>query len=289
MNPLGADPRLQAELSELVESLRRVTVRVRNGSASNGSGVVWSEDGLVVTNAHVVPAPRVTVELDGGRVLPARVVRRDPGRDLCALRVNATGLPAAVPGDARAARPGDLVVALGHPFGLGPALSVGVLHAAPSETGAAGRWIRADLRLAPGNSGGPLADVRGRVLGLNAMIVRGLAFAVPSAAVARFLRGGAPAVLGVTARPVRLPRGAPGLGFLVLEVMPGSAAAAAGLAAGDVLTGASGRRFRSPGELGALIRESEPGARLALELVRGFERLAREVVLQGGPEVGRAA
>jgi serine protease Do len=286
---LAADPRLAAELGDVAAALRRVTVQIRSGPGSHGSGVIWSPDGLLVTNAHVVAAPEAMVELWDGRTLAARVTRRDPARDLAALRAPAGGLPVAEPGDVRELRPGALVLALGHPFGT-PALSLGVLHAGSEAGGSRPRWIRADVRLAPGNSGGPLADVRGRVLGLNAMIVGGLGFAVPSTAVARFLRGDRTrASLGVVARPVPLGARGGGVGFVVLDVAPGSAAQSAGLAQGDVLVGAGGRRFRSPDALAALMEDAEPGDRLALLVVRGFERFTREVMLGGGPEVDRAA
>lgn len=156
-------------------------------SSGAGSGVVWRADGLVVTNAHVVgDARRVVVELTDGRAFDAEVTRVDARRDLAALRIDALHLPAAPRGDPGALRPGQLVVALGHPWGVRNSLAVGVVHASSRVSGREGRWVRADVRLAPGNSGGPLADAWGRVVGINAMVVRGLAYAVPSDDVERF-------------------------------------------------------------------------------------------------------
>src|SRR5258706_12605695 len=104
-------------------------------------------------------------------------------RDLASLKIGATGLPAATPGDSSALRVGELVIAVGNPMGFIGALTTGVVHALPNRK----RWVAADVRLAPGNSGGPLADAQGCVIGINTMIAGGLALAVPSNVVAEFL------------------------------------------------------------------------------------------------------
>jgi len=186
---LTAEPTVEplaAAAAAMAAELARVTVEVRArgrgaGGAAVGAGVIWHPDGLILTNAHVAHRD-VTVVLADGRACGARLVARDPRRDLAALVVDATGLPAAEIGDSGALRVGELVLAVGNPLGLVRALSAGLVHAVGP------RAIHADLRLAPGNSGGPLADARGRVVGLNAMIVGGLAFAVPSRAGWRFVR-----------------------------------------------------------------------------------------------------
>ena len=175
--------RLDAAAAAMAAALAQVTVEVRGGprapgrrgaaGPSVGAGVVWHPDGLILTNAHVARGD-VSVVLADGRSCPARLVARDPERDLAALLVDAHGLPAAEIGASSALRVGELVLAVGNPFGLVRALSAGLVHAVDR------RAIQADLRLAPGNSGGPLADARGRVVGLNTMIVGGLAIAVPS-------------------------------------------------------------------------------------------------------------
>ena len=190
MSPvLTAEPALEplaAAAAAMAAELARVTVEVRGrgrgaGGAAVGAGVIWHPDGLILTNAHVAHGD-VTVVLADGRPRSARLVARDPRRDLAALVVDATGLPAAPIGDSAALRVGELVLAVGNPLGLVRALSAGLVHAVGP------RAIHADLRLAPGNSGGPLADARGRVVGLNAMIVGGLAVAVPSREAQRFVR-----------------------------------------------------------------------------------------------------
>jgi serine protease Do len=177
---------LAAAAAGLAARLARVTVEVRGrgrgaGAAAVGSGVVWHPDGLILTNAHVAHQD-VTVVLADGGARRARLVARDVRRDLAALVVDATGLPAALIGDSGALRVGELVLAVGNPMGLVRALSAGLVHAVGP------RAIHADLRLAPGNSGGPLADAQGYVVGLNAMIVGGLAVAVPSREARRFVR-----------------------------------------------------------------------------------------------------
>ncbi len=190
MSPvLTAEPALEplaAAAATMAAELARVTVEVRGrgrgaGGAAVGAGVIWHPDGLILTNAHVAHRD-VTVVLADGRARSARLVARDQPRDLAALLVDATGLPAARIGDSAALRVGELVLAVGNPLGLVRALSAGLVHAVGP------RAIHADLRLAPGNSGGPLADARGRVVGLNAMIVGGLAVAVPSREAQRFVR-----------------------------------------------------------------------------------------------------
>lgn len=182
MSPSGID----ACLSALAGRLREITVQVHGEPAGVGSGVLWSHDGLIVTNAHVVRG-RVSVVRAGGRAVPALLLARDPEHDLAALAIDAHGLAAAEIGDSDGLRVGQLVVAAGNPLGLAGAVTAGLIHAIAPRRPAGPRLIQADLRLAPGNSGGPLADAHGRVIGINAMIAGGLALAVPSSLVARFL------------------------------------------------------------------------------------------------------
>jgi serine protease Do len=186
MSPLQASGDQGARLASLAERLRRVTVEVRGAGRGHGSGVIWSPEGRIVTNAHVARG-RPTVVLSDDRAFEAEVIAWDPAWDLAVLRIEARELPVAEIGDSDALRVGELAFAVGSPFGLRGALSAGMIHAVPRGGPAGSRFIRADLRLAPGNSGGPLADARGRVVGINAMIHGGLALAIPSNAVERFL------------------------------------------------------------------------------------------------------
>jgi len=207
---------------EIAERLRRSTVQVNVSRRSGGSGIVWRPDGLILTNAHVARANEMNVELWDGRRFAARVVARDALCDLATLRIAASGLEAVPVGDSAALRPGELVIAVGNPLGFAGALSTGIVHSSGP------RWIHADVQLAPGNSGGPLANAHGQVVGVNTAIINGLGAAVPSKVALDFLARGPRPSLGVVMRPVHL-------GLLLLEVAPGSAAANASLRAGDVL------------------------------------------------------
>jgi serine protease Do len=177
------------DLAAASEKLRRSTVKIREGRHGLGSGVLWSASGLIVTNAHVVNRRHVLVETFDGRVFPARMQVRDAGRDLASLVIEAPGLPGVGTGDTASLRVGELVFALGNPLGLTGALATGIIHAIGPVDGLPGQhWIQADIRLAPGNSGGPLADSQGRLIGINSMICHGLGLAVPLPAIERFVR-----------------------------------------------------------------------------------------------------
>ncbi len=170
------------EVCALAERLRKSVVRVGGTGPGSGSGVIWSRDGLIVTNAHVATGDALRVELAAGRRLEAQLVARDPRRDLALLKVNATGLAALERCDLSSLRAGEAVLALGYPLGA-DAVTVGILHDAPGD----GHWLIADIRVAPGNSGGPLCDVHGRLVGINTMVVDGLTLAISVRAIERFV------------------------------------------------------------------------------------------------------
>ena len=176
-------------LGTLTERVRAVTVEITSRHRfATGSGVVWGSTGLVVTNAHVVRGRHPPVVLTGGRAFDATLIASDPALDLAALRVEAADLPITLIGDSNLLRTGELVVALGSPRGISGAASLGIVYH-PAAGGPSGsRWIAADVRLAPGSSGGPLADAAGRVVGINTLVAFGLALAVPSRAVMHFLQ-----------------------------------------------------------------------------------------------------
>jgi serine protease Do len=181
--------RFDEALEAVGEKLRRSTVQVFDGRRGAGSGVIWRADGWIITNAHVVRHNSARIRLADGRAFDAEVIARASEADLAALYVAANDLPAAEIGASTAVRVGEIVLAAGSPFGVRGAVSAGVLHA----TGPLPRigkqcWLQADLELAPGNSGGPLADANGRVIGINSMIAMGLGLAIPSHEVERFLR-----------------------------------------------------------------------------------------------------
>jgi serine protease Do len=178
--------------------VRASVVHIRVGETSGGAGVVWP-GGIVVTNAHVATERRVSLILPDGSTAEGETVWRDPSRDLAAVAaLGLAALPPAEPGDPEQLRAGALVFAIGHPWGVRDAVSVGVFHrvgpVAPGlgvpEAVRRQPWVQAAVRLAPGNSGGPVADAGGRVIGVSAMIVGGLALAVPALDVERLWRGG---------------------------------------------------------------------------------------------------
>jgi serine protease Do len=283
---------LECELAIIAKHLRQLTVQVRGRRAGGGSGVIWRSTGLIITNAHVVRAPSASVTLADGRAFEAAVTARDPQHDLAVLRLQASDLPVAHIGDSSAVRVGELALAVGNPFGVVGALTAGIIHALGPPDGAYGRgWIQADIRLAPGNSGGPLADAHGRIIGVNSMVAGGLAFAVPSNAVERFLNGGGKhARLGVTLRSVSIPHeGKRVLGLLVLEVAARSVAEAARIMIGDVLIGISGQPFGSPQDLSRALRQMGAGGRLAIDLIRGGQSIVCEVAVSTGRSGTEAA
>lgn len=268
---------------EIAERLRRATVLIEPNGRGAGSGVIWTSDGTIVTNGHVAQGSRLRVQLWDGREFAAAVVSRDPRRDLACLQIGAADLPAATAADSARIRPGELAIAIGNPLGFLGALTTGVIHAiGPLPGGGSQQWVQAHVRLAPGNSGGPLADARGRVIGINTMVAGRLALAIPSNTVREFLAGPADAWLGVTLYPVRVPgRGAAAFGLVLLEVEPGSPAARASLLPGDILVGTEDKPFSVLADLSDALRGF--GSRsLRLHFLRGDYKNLRRVTIQLG-------
>ena len=267
---------LDQDLAVLAAELRRSTVQVAS-RGGHGSGLVASSDGIVVTNAHVAGGAKARVTLDDGRDVQGEVIARAPDRDLAAIRISAAGLQVPEFRDSRTLRTGDLVIAVGNPLDLVGAVATGIVH----STDRRGRKVVADLRLLPGNSGGPLADAQGRVVGVNAMVVDGLAVAISSTVVERFLA--APSerpYLGVVTQPVAVSvSGERRLGALVTDIVERSAADRAGLLTGDVVIGVDGRLFAAPDDLAVEIESSRAGKSVRLDLVRGGRVDGIEVVL----------
>jgi serine protease Do len=272
---------LGADAEAVVERVRRSTVEIRTRRArESGSGIIWNSACTVVTNAHVVRARALRVTLADGRQLDAEVIAHDPSRDLAALEVDRDDLPAADIGDSDALRPGEFVLAVGSPLGETGAAAAGVVRRRAVHGPHGRRWIEADVRLAPGNSGGPLADAMGRVVGVNTMIASGLALAVPSKAVTRFLSGGRTPQLGVAVQPAVVVSGRQeSAALLVTNVAPGSAAARAGLALGDAIVGAGGHPLGAGYDLVGLLDEWNVAVPLPVDVVRAGSLLRRDVRL----------
>ena len=235
-------------------------------SQSLGSGFIWSKDGIVVTNNHVVEgASRITVNFNDGTQLPARVLGVDPDSDLAVLRVDGKNFTAAPIGTSSDLMIGESVVAVGNPFGLSGTVTTGVVSAVgrsvPSET--QGRtytdFIQTDASINPGNSGGPLLNIEGKVIGINVAIhaqAQGIGFAIPvdraKKVIQDLLRYGEVHAAWIGAVTATLtPEEAKRLGHetqrgaLVVRVFDGSPAARAGIAAGDIITAVAGRTVDS--------------------------------------------
>ncbi len=241
-------PGVASEVAQVAARLRQSMVLVRGRWNGAGSGVVW-RDGIILSNDHVVRGDEARVSLWDGRQVDGRVIGRDKTLDLAALRVNAPGAPPAPLGPSRGLRIGQLVIAVGNPLGVEGATTLGIISTL-GRTAPGGRdLVEADIDVYPGNSGGPLADVQGRVIGLTSMILTpGIALAVPAhvadTALARWLGETRPLRegLGIKGWAIPLPTpwaqqvGQPS-GVMLGEIMPRSQAEQAGLLVGDILIG----------------------------------------------------
>lgn len=255
---------------------------------AQGSGFIVSPDGLILTNAHVVrDASEVTVKLTDRREFQAKVLGADPKTDVAVLRIDAHNLPTVTLGTTRDLRVGEWVLAIGSPFGFENSVTAGVVSAKgrslPDDSLVP--FIQTDVAVNPGNSGGPLFNARGEVVGINSQIYsrsggyQGLSFAIPIELASKVkdqivATGKAShARLGVTVQEVnqaladsfRLdkPEGA-----LVSGVEPGGPAEKAGLKAGDVILRLNGQSIVASGDLPALIGQAAPGDKVALDVVR---------------------
>ena len=258
-----------------------------------GSGFILSADGYVVTNHHVVDgAEKVTVKLHDRRELPARVVGSDKQSDVAVLKIEASGLPAVKLGNSDSLQVGQWVLAIGAPFGLERSATQGIVSALgrslPDERYVP--FIQTDVAVNPGNSGGPLFDLSGRVVGINSQIYSqtggymGLSFAIPvntaMDVVNQIKAGGTVARgwLGLTVQPVTQDLAAsfgatrPG-GALVAQVTPGSPAAEAGIRVGDIVTGYAGKPVADSADLPPMVGATRPGQTVQLSVARdGKER-----------------
>ena len=184
---LSGAAQVSSALGELTREVARSVVLVRGSRGSSGSGVVWNQPGLIITNHHVVPGASANVMLSDGRRVAARVMRRAPALDLAALHVDDVNLDelAARVGDSDLLRVGDLLMALGNPMGERNAPSLGILASSPGDV------LRLAITLRPGNSGGALVNAAGEIVAIPHMVTgQGLALAVSTRTVRRFLNGG---------------------------------------------------------------------------------------------------
>ncbi len=266
---------------------------------SLGSGFIISADGYIVTNNHVISAgtrtavvESITVTLTDKKEYKARVVGRDQASDIAVLKIDATGLPFVRFGDSAGARVGDWVVAIGNPFGIGSSVTAGIvsaLHRVTGQGGAYDRFIQTDASINQGNSGGPMFDMNGNVIGINSQIYTptggnvGIGFAIPAEQakpIVDQLRGGARikrGYLGIQLQPMTpefyeslgLPKDR---GELVASVVPGEGAARAGILQGDVITKVNNQDVTPESSLSFIVANLPIGSRIPIELIRGGQR-----------------
>ncbi len=278
---------------------------------SLGSGFIISADGIVVTNNHVISPPdtrakleSITITLPDGNEYEADLISADPASDLAVLKIRSDRtFPFVKFGDSSATRVGDWVVAIGNPFGLGGTVTSGIISAVYRNTGQGGaydRYLQTDASINRGNSGGPLFDMRGNVIGINNAIFSpsggsvGIGFAIPAeiaAPIVEKLRAGQEiqrGYLGVGLAPIDedfaaslgLPKRR---GELVQTVQDDSPAARAGLKPGDVVTKVNSKDVTSDQTVSFLVANLQPGAKVPVELLRNGEKLNFSVTLGKRP------
>jgi S1-C subfamily serine protease len=279
-----------------VDTIGPAVVRIDSGRGG-GSGVIFTPDGFILTNSHVVQGtgtPKVI--LPDGRSMRADLIGQDVDTDLAVIRVTdpeGAVFPWAVLGDSRAIRPGQVAIAIGNPYGFQHSVTAGVISALGRSLRArSGRLmddiIQTDASLNPGNSGGPLVNTRGEVIGINtAMILpaQGLCFAIASNTArfvaARLMRDGCirRSYIGVAGQNVPIPRGlarahqlAVSSGVLVVSVEAGSPAAAGGLLDGDIILAFSGEPIAAIDDLHRRLSDDRIGKASVVTVLRGLER-----------------
>ena len=268
-------------------------------AGSLGSGFIISPDGYVVTNNHLIQGltgtgtvDTVTVTLTNRREYPARIVGRDTASDLALLKIDATNLPFVNFGDSTRTRVGDWVIAIGNPYGLGGTVTAGIvsaLHRGITGVGAYDRYIQTDASINMGNSGGPMFDLNGNVIGINSALISptgasvGIGLAIPAElakpVIESLRRGQRPqrGYLGVGLQPldenIAASLGLPkDQGEIVRSVVPGEAAARAGIQQGDVIVRVGGEEVNPDQTVSYLIANTTVGSRVPVEIIRDGKR-----------------
>ncbi|MEN9543393.1 MAG: hypothetical protein RLZZ598_226 [Pseudomonadota bacterium] len=273
-----------------------------------GSGFIFSSDGYVMTNAHVVEgADEVYVTLTDKREFKAKVIGADKRTDVAVVKIDATGLPAVKMGDVSKLRVGEWVMAIGSPFGLESSVTAGIVSAKARDTGEYVPFIQTDVAINPGNSGGPLLNLRGEVIGINSQILSrsggymGIAFAIPideATRVADQLRGSGRVVrgrigvqIGEVTREVAESLGlGKASGALVRGVESGGPADKAGLEAGDIVTRFEGKPVEKSSDLPRLVGNTRPGTKATVQVFRrGATRDLSVMVAELEPDANQKA
>jgi S1-C subfamily serine protease len=274
--------------------IRRAAQSPRESGEGAGSGVVIAPDGFVLTNNHVVQdATQVQVSLTDGSMMPAQIVGTDPATDLAVLRVSANGLPAADLGDSNMLRVGQLAIAIGNPYGFQSTVSTGVISALGRSLRGQSGWlidnvIQTDVPLNPGNSGGPLVDSRGRVMGINTAMIymaQGLSFAIPvntakwvvgelvmHGAVHRAHLGIGGQIRPLHRRVQRYFELAAETGVEITSVEDNGPAARAGLYVGDIIVKLNGESVANVDDIHRLLTRQATGSQIAVTVLRENER-----------------
>jgi S1-C subfamily serine protease len=294
---------------QAVDAVGPAVVKIE-AESGGGSGVLFTPDGLILTNSHVVErGGRLTVVLPDGRSMAADVVGRDADTDLAVIRIdgsNGPSLPWATLGDSRAVRVGQVAVAIGNPYGFHHSVTAGVVSAlGRSLRGRSGRLmddiIQTDAALNPGNSGGPLVTTRGEVIGINTATIlqaQGLCFAIASSTArfvaARLIRDGRirRSYIGVGGQTVPIPRAvaranqlAVSSGVFVVSVEAGSPAAAAGLRDGDVVLAFAGQPVTGIDDLHRHLTDDRIGTAATLTILRSAQRRQLTIVPTEKPQM----
>ena len=264
---------------------------------STGSGFIIDPSGLIITNAHVVDgAGSIQVRLNGGKRFPGKVIGRDNRVDLALLKIEgATGLTALPLGDSNRLRVGEFVLALGSPFGLEHSVSFGIVSrkGAPLMVATPGfDFIQTDAAVNPGNSGGPLVNMAGEVVGVNSMAVRNgsIGFAIPSSLVKILLPQLAEkgrvdwgwlgvSISDVTEEDLARLKLREARGVWVRRVMPGDPADKGGVRADDVIVGIDGARLETTRDLQRVVSSTPVGKKVRVVLLRGGQQTEVEVTI----------
>jgi len=284
-----------SDLGQIIERIQPSVVQVRRGDRGAGTGVIWHEDGSIITNHHVVAnaGTNLQVELQDGRVLNAYVVDSDPTLDVAMLKVTADNLKAAPAGDSSKLRVGELVFAIGNPWGQRGVVTAGIVSVLGKvkvrNSNRTREYIASDVRLAPGNSGGPLLNAQGKVVGINAMIMGGdLSVTIPSNVVNAWAAQ-LPQTrisLGVQVQPAGLPASIRQVlahgqtqGLLVVGIIPGSLAEHAGLLVGDILIDIAGKPINDVTTLRATLTANSSQDTVRLRVLRAGALVNVDVAL----------